>query len=79
MLNRTQILFPDETLNELRRIASYKNIGLSQLVRDIVNKDLRTKKRISGTEAMLQMAKRASKDKAPKDLSFNDDYLYKLK
>mgnify|MGYP001559737098 FL=1 len=80
MLIRTQVLFSEELLFALRAEAAKKKTSVSQLVRHIVTDKMpeKNKKKMSGDEAMELMVKHAYKGKVPRDLSTNDDYLYKL-
>ena len=79
-LIRTQILFPADTLTDLRLIAVKREWGLSETVRNLVQdkiKKVKPKKK-NAAAAMLELAQWAKKHKVtgPRDLSTNDEYLY---
>ncbi|MEK7504444.1 MAG: hypothetical protein AAB550_03010 [Patescibacteria group bacterium] len=77
MMIRTQIMFPEDMLAQLRAQA----ISAQTSVSDVVRKRIvfpTVKKKMSGLEGLRLMAKNAYRGKAPRDLSTNDDYLYKL-
>ena len=77
-LVRTQILFEDSDLRELKRLAKSRGVSVSSLVRNEVKKKVIKKKEKSMARAMLELADWAKKNKikAPSDLGRNDDYLY---
>ena len=81
MLIRTQILFPKDTLDELRELAGETGLGLSETVRKLIQEKIGKikKMRLGGPEVLLKMAKNAYKGKVPKDLGSNDEYLYSRK
>lgn len=75
---RTQILLTPNLYELLKMRAQEEGVSLSMLVRDALEKLLRPKAK-TGKEIFREMAKHAvSCPSAPKDLSTNDDYLYKL-
>ena len=78
MMIRTQVLFPRDLLSELQLIAREYGWSVSETVRRFVTEKVKRvkPKKMSGVEAMLNMAKNAYKGKVPPDLSTNDDYLY---
>lgn len=75
-LVRTQILFEDDVLRELKKTAKRRGTSVSGLVREKIGKKIVKKK--NGAVAMLELARWARKNKitAPADLATNDDYLY---
>ena len=80
MLMRTQILFPEDILESLRSEATSKKVSVSNLVRGIVTEKFKStrKRKLSGVDVMVKMARHAYKGNLPPDFSTNDDYLYKL-
>lgn len=74
---RKQIYLTEDIDNELTTLARREKKSVAQLLREILEKSLRTQKKTrSGAEVLLELAKNASK-KGPKDLSTNlFDYLY---
>ena len=76
MMIRTQIMFPEEMLLQLRAQAIYTQTSVSAVVRKRIAPTI--KKKMSGLDGLKLMAKNAYRGKAPRDLSTNDDYLYKL-
>jgi hypothetical protein len=81
MMVRTQLLLPEDLLNDLRAIAVSEKTSVSHMIRvlaaDKVKKKM--KKKMSGIEAIEQMIKygeRHPNPQTPRDLSTNDDYLY---
>jgi hypothetical protein len=83
MMIRTQVMFPEEMLSDLRSAALVDGSSVSGVLREIVKEKLTKshKEKKSGVEALLMFVKKTRKYKnikAPADLSVNDDYLYKL-
>ncbi|MBU1129698.1 hypothetical protein KKE45_00060 [Patescibacteria group bacterium] len=79
MLVRTQVLFPEAVLEELRVMAVAGNKSVSEIVRSVIEKFVikKERKKISGWEAINRMIKHSYKGKdVPRDLSTNDEYLY---
>ena len=75
---RTQIMLTPALYHELKLKAQTEKKSLSLVVREVLTKHLRKKKKTGG-EILLEMALDAgSNPDAPKDLSTNDDYLYRL-
>lgn len=81
-MQRTQVYFPEEILEALRREAFLKETSLADVIRRKVIAQLPKKKRekkFSGGEFLLSLANEAEKlgFVGPKDLSKNiDEYLY---
>lgn len=78
---RNQIYLEKKQLNKLKELSYNNNKNVSQIIREIINKELfkDIKSKQSGQWA-LSIAKEAQKKniKAPKDLASNtDEYLYK--
>lgn len=76
MMIRTQIMLPEDMLMQLRAQAISQQTSVSAVVRKKIAPTV--KKKLSGLEGLKLMAKNAYRGKAPRDLSTNDDYLYKL-
>lgn len=76
MMIRTQIMLPEDMLAQLRAQAISQQTSVSAVVRKRIAPIV--KKKMSGLEGLKLMAKNAYRGKAPRDLSTNDDYLYKL-
>lgn len=77
-LVRTQVLFSEPMLEDLRLLAAEKGWSVSESVRRLVGDKvgrLRKRKKMA-VEVMTLMAKKAYRGKVPADLSTNDDYLY---
>lgn len=75
---RTQILLTPELYEEVKAEAQRKKTSISSVVRESVHKTL-VKKKKSSRDILLAMAAEAASDpNIPRDLSSNDDYLYKL-
>ena len=76
---RTQILLTPDLSEIIREIAIEKGESMSAVIRNLLDKALRFRKKKTGIETLLKMAENASEGKnTPRDLSSNDDYLYKL-
>lgn len=77
MMIRTQILLPEDLLMALRALAVAQKTSVSAVARKkLADAMPKTKKRLSGVEVLMHMAKHAYKGKVPRDLSTNDEYLY---
>lgn len=75
---RTQILLTPSLYDLLKLKAQTEGKSLSSIVRVAVEKHLVRKKR-TGKEIFARMSKDIfDNPKTPRDLSTNDDYLYKL-
>lgn len=75
---RTQIILTSTLYEALKMRAAMENKSQSAVVREAVEKFLKPKKR-TGREIFERMKKDIfSSKKAPRDLSTNDDYLYRL-
>lgn len=75
---RTQIILTPTLYELLKMRAQEEGVSLSALVRQALEKLLRPHKK-TGREIFAEMLKHAGNNpKAPKDLSTNDDYLYRL-
>ena len=75
---RTQIYLPKELYQEIGLVAIKENKPKAQVIREVLEKDLK-KKRGNAGEFLLEIAAMAKKNKwkGPKDLSKNiDKYLY---
>ena len=76
---RTQIMLSPYLQELLKSTSQSEGKSISSIVREALEYFL-IKKKKTGGEILLEMAKHASKNsKIPTDLSTNDDYLYKLK
>ena len=77
-LIRTQILFPADVLTDLRLMAAERDWSLSQTVRSFVAKKVKrmVRKKKTGIETLLELAKAPYTGPVPKDLSVSDEYLY---
>ncbi len=77
-LVRTQVMLPEDILNDLRVIAIERDWSVSEVVRlgvrNLVEK-LKPKK-MTGYEMLKKLADNAYKGNVPRDLSSNDEYLY---
>ena len=79
-MNRVQILLKPETLQKVKMVAKRKKVSASKLVREAVEKELDLlypKVKQDTVEVLRNAAKHAFKG-GPRDLSSNDDYLYKI-
>lgn len=79
MMIRTQIMFPEEMLTQLRAQAISQQTSVSDVVRKRIVPII--KKKMSGWEMLRKLAKDAKKNKKynlPKDFASNDKYLYDL-
>lgn len=73
---RTQVLLTPTLHEALKTMAQAKGKSFSALVRDLLGKIV-LKKKNTGGEILLEMAKHAFSDpNLPKDLATNDEYLY---
>jgi predicted DNA-binding protein len=74
---RTNLYFPKELHQRLKRLAKQEDISMAELVRQLVEKGVKEKqKKMSGVETLLAMAKHAG-DSGIGDLAINHDkYLY---
>ena len=75
---RTQVLFTQELLNDLRLMAAQKGWSVSKTVRQLVEAKIKNvqSRRKPAVKMLRDMANNAYKGKAPQDLSSNDKYLY---
>ena len=74
---RTQILLTPNLYELLKFKAETEDRSLSAVIREALEKLLKRKK--TGKEILNAMVKHSvSYPKAPKDLSTNDDYLYRM-
>ena len=79
MLIRTQILLPKEIYDQLKLEAAIRDTSMSKLVSQAVGEKIinKNKKKINARDAIEYMIDHAYRgQKAPRDLSVNDDYLY---
>lgn len=79
MLVRTQVLFEEEDLKDIKLMAYARGVSMSEFLRvETRNKILKKKRmnKLSGVDALKLMARNSYKGSVPKDLSTNDDYLY---
>lgn len=79
MMIRTQIMFPEEMLLQLRAQALFTQTSVSAIVRKKISSTV--KKKMSGWEMLRKLAKDAKRNKKynlPKDFASNDKYLYDL-
>jgi len=74
---RTQVLLTPDLLEIIKEIAEREGGSVSATVRTMLEKGVAKFRKKTGMENLLKMADLASKV-GPKDLSSNDDYLYKL-
>jgi hypothetical protein len=75
---RTQILLTPALYETLKHQASMEGKSLSAIIRDSLTQMMTKKKKTKG-HILQKMAKHAvSSPKTPRDLSSNDDYIYKL-
>ena len=73
---RTQIMLTPYLQELLKSMSQSEGKSISSIVRNALEYFL-VKKKKTGGEILLEMAKQASKNpKVPTDLSINDDYLY---
>lgn len=76
-MDRIQVLLQPETLDAVKKEARRREVSASGYIRKVVERELkRKKKEVNATEIFLKRARNAFKG-GPKDLSTNDDYLYK--
>lgn len=76
-LVRTQILFSEPMLEDLRLWAAERGWSVSETVRRIVKeKTAKAGRKRKTIEVLREMAKNAYKGNVPMDLSTNDEYLY---
>ena len=81
MTYRMQILVDDKARENLLWLAEDNNISISKLIRDLAEKEAKTRKKVvkkSPARMLLDIAKRAEQENwtGPADLSTNDDYIY---
>lgn len=79
MLVRTQVLFEEEDLKEIKSMAYTRGVSMSEFLRTETRKKiLKKKKKKSAVKAMLELAEWAKKNNitGPSDLGSNDEYLY---
>ena len=73
---RTQVLLTPSLYDALKTMAQSKGKSFSALVRDLLGKIVQKKKKTGG-EILLEMAKHAFSDpNLPRDIATDDDYLY---
>lgn len=82
-MNRTQIYFPKSRIDELHKVARLRNVTLSEVIRELVEKGLQVEKPIEKKprkfKSILETAREIQRMgfKGPKDLAQNlDKYLY---
>jgi len=76
-MDRIQVLLKPETIQKVRTEAKRRNVSASGYIRKAVEKEIKKgKKKVNATEIFLKRAENAFKG-GPKDLSTNDNYLYK--
>ena len=65
-------------MTDLRLIAAERDWSVSETVRSFVDKKVKrmVRKKKTGIDTLLELAKNVYKGQVPKDLSVNDDYLY---
>jgi predicted transcriptional regulator len=78
-MERVQILLKPETFKKVKILAKKKNISTSGFIRGAVEKELKKETVSKSGAGVLRDAAQKAYKGGPKDLSTNDDYLYKVK
>lgn len=75
-LVRTQVLFSEPMLEDLRLLAVERGWSVSRVVRNLVSDKVEKRKKKAAGQVMELMVRKAYKGRVPQDLSINDEYLY---